>query len=113
MFAFWDTGWPGAAKVVEESSELTKELALLMMTGGDPQHWTGNVTPRIEDEIADLMASLETFVMLNPDKFNEGRILRRKIAKKQKFLDWRKEKLENPDIPIQQIGLNYGKENNR
>lgn len=59
--------WPGLAKVMEEMMKLGVELAKLQGTGGDRQHWTGDLLPRIRCEISDVRAALQFFEDVNPE----------------------------------------------
>lgn len=64
-FAFGGTVWPGLAKLAEESSEVGQVLAKLIQTGGDPQHWSGDLLQMLAEELPDQMAATAVFMELN------------------------------------------------
>jgi hypothetical protein len=64
-FAFGGTVWPGLAKLAEESAEVNQVLAKLIQTGGDPNHWSGDMVEKLVEELPDLLAALRVFVELN------------------------------------------------
>lgn len=95
-FAFGDDDWPGLAKLSEESGEVIQEIGKLMMTHGDPVHWSGNLRERLLDEISDLRAA-STFVLqhcFTPEERLAGQ--QRKATKYAKFLDWHNNPLADP-----------------
>lgn len=92
-FAFGDSVWPGAAKVVEESGEVLQVLGKLLMTHGDPAHWSGDLIPLIEEEIADLEAAISVFKTLNLDMLDVARMTSRTQIKIETYLDWHDEGL--------------------
>ena len=65
-YAFGGTVWPGLAKLTEEAGEVQQVLAKLIQTGGDPNHWSGDMIAKLVEELPDLAAALEVFVRLNP-----------------------------------------------
>lgn len=58
-FAFGAPDWSGVAKLNEELGELVALVGKLMATGGDPQHWQGDLRPKLLEEMADVSASIE------------------------------------------------------
>lgn len=58
--------WPGVGKAVEEMCELGGELGKLIGSGGDREHWTGDLVVRIRGEIADVRAALDFLEESNP-----------------------------------------------
>lgn len=82
--------WAGLTKVVEETSELNVELAKLQGSGGDPNHWSGNLIPKIEDEMADTYAAMAFFLSKNP-QISLDRIEARAKMKAAKFDGWHDE----------------------
>lgn len=59
--------WPGAGKTVEEQGELATVLGKLMGSNGERHHWSGDLVPMMQDEIADLRAALDILEELNPE----------------------------------------------
>jgi hypothetical protein len=58
-FAFGAPEWSGIAKLAEELGELQAVLGKLIGTGGDRQHWQGDLVPQLEEEMGDVGAALE------------------------------------------------------
>jgi NTP pyrophosphatase (non-canonical NTP hydrolase) len=85
--------WPGLAKAVEECGELIQAGAKLMAMGGeDALHWDGQGTTvtRLEDEIADVIASV-SFLRLHNPVLDGARIAERVAAKTALFRQWHDE----------------------
>ena len=88
-FAFGGTVWPGLAKFQEESCEVGQVLAKLIQTGGDPEHWSGNMVEKLVEEMPDLLASYYVFFMLNPVLHSRAdEMTERARMKVRKFLEW-------------------------
>lgn len=64
-FQFGGDTWPGTAKLLEEMGELQQVLGKLIMIGGLTRHWDGDLRPRLVEELADVQAALEFFVVHN------------------------------------------------
>ena len=93
-FAFGGTVWPGLAKLAEESGEVLQVLAKLIQTGGDPNHWSGDMVAKLVEELPDLAAALEVFVRLNPVLHPHVEAMRaRRDDKISKFLGWHRDTL--------------------
>lgn len=60
-YAIGSDRWPGTSRVLEESGELTQVLGKLMATGGDADHWSGDLRKKLVEEIGDLSAALAFF----------------------------------------------------
>lgn len=58
--------WPGVGKVGEEQGELGQVLGKLIGSGGSREHWTGDLVPMMQDEIADVRAALRFLEEANP-----------------------------------------------
>ena len=58
--------WPGIGKVAEEMNELGVVIGKLFGSGGDRQHWSGDLVHMMRDEIADVRAALDFLVEKNP-----------------------------------------------
>ena len=50
--------WPGVGKSTEEMGELLLVLGKLQGSGGEVEHWSGNLAKMMADEIADVTAVL-------------------------------------------------------
>ena len=86
-FSIGSDTWPGVTKVVEEVGELLQVLGKLQATGGRVDHWDGsNLKERLEDEIADVRASLEYVEMFND---LDGRSISKRVCDKvERFMEW-------------------------
>lgn len=79
--------WRGIAKIIEESGELNQVLGKLMpFPSGKHPDGKKNLKLRITDEVADLYAALEYFVVDN--KLDQDYISKRKSKKLRKFQKW-------------------------
>jgi hypothetical protein len=88
-FAFGGTVWPGLAKLQEETAEVNQVLAKLIQTGGDPQHWSGDMVEKLVEELPDLLAAYHTFFVLNPVLHEHAEAMNERAAMKVgKFLGW-------------------------
>ena len=87
-FAFGDDVWPGLAKLAEECGEVVQVIGKLMMTHGDPAHWSGNLRTMLVDEIADVIAAglfVRRFALTKEESdYIDNRIL----IKRLKFEAW-------------------------
>jgi NTP pyrophosphatase (non-canonical NTP hydrolase) len=87
-FAFGDEEWPGLAKLVEECGEVVQVVGKLMMTHGNPGHWSGDLRSQLVEEIGDVKAAIE-FVEAHCLTVEEREALTtRKYEKLVKFLNW-------------------------
>lgn len=89
-FSFGSKTWPGLAKLVEESGEVLQISGKLMMTGGDPNHWSGDLSLKMESELADTMAAIFFFIDNNP-QLNGDRIADMLNTKMATFTKWHEE----------------------
>lgn len=64
-FSIGSAVWPGTSKLIEEQGELLQVLGKLMATGGDPNHWSGDLRAKLVEEIADVAAALAFFQVHN------------------------------------------------
>lgn len=93
-FAFGGTVWPGLAKLVEEKDEVGQVLAKLIQTGGDPNHWSGDMVAKLVEELPDLSAALRVFVELNPVLHpHAAEMHERYETKAAKFRTWHRDAL--------------------
>ena len=99
-FAFGDENWPGLAKLVEECGEVVQVVGKLMMTHGDPAHWSGDLRAMLVDEVADVCAA-SMFVMEHCFTDAEGRdCMERQRAKIRKFRGWHADMDADPPPPL-------------
>lgn len=92
-FAFGDDLWPGVAKLNEECGEVVVEIGKLMMTHGDPDHWSGDLRERLLNEVADVEAAIVFYLRFNMTD-EERRCFRKRVSDKfTKFVTWRDEEL--------------------
>ncbi|MGN5375861.1 hypothetical protein [Sphingomonas hankookensis] len=88
-FAFGGTVWPGLAKLAEESNEVGQVLAKLIQTGGDSQHWSGDLVEMLVEELPDLLAAYHVFFCLNPVLHPHAAAMNdRALAKTRQFFAW-------------------------
>lgn len=116
-FAFGDPVWPGLAKLGEECGEAQEAIALtllsrhlgklgqvigkLMMTHGDPAHWSGNLRTMLLDEIGDVEASI-VFVCRHNLTEEERREMARRVTRKvTKFELWHADMDADPPPPLE------------
>jgi NTP pyrophosphatase (non-canonical NTP hydrolase) len=86
-FAIGSETWPGISKLVEELGEVAQVAGKLIATGGAAEHWDGtNLRVRLEDELADLEASIAFVIRRN--QLDSGRMAERRDAKLRLFNDW-------------------------
>lgn len=82
---------PGLSKLNEECGEVVQVVGKLMQTGGNPEHWSGNLRTMLMDEIADVLAAIN-FVVENNLTYEEiQQIAERTRVKAEKFDTWHKE----------------------
>lgn len=87
-FAFGDEQWPGIAKLVEECGEVIQVAGKLMMTHGNPAHWSGDLRPMLVDELGDLLAAIGFVAKWSLSEEEETALNRRCEEKWIKFEAW-------------------------
>ncbi len=97
MFTIGSKKWAGLSKMIEEAGELIQVCGKLMQVerlyGGHHYFGGGRDLKRdIEDEIADLMATLEFVAVMN--ELDETHIETRKLSKFDMFYEWHEEQSE-------------------
>lgn len=88
-FAFGSETLPGLAKLSEESGEVVQIIGKLMMTGGRFDHWSGDLEPKLVEEIGDLSAAL-IFVTRHAG-LDQAAIVERTKSKLDLFEKWHQE----------------------
>lgn len=79
---------PGLGKFTEEVGEALKEVGKIQGIGHLGNHWDGKgeLKTRIENELADVWASIDYFVQENG--LDKDRMKKRSKAKVKKFMGW-------------------------
>jgi NTP pyrophosphatase (non-canonical NTP hydrolase) len=91
QFAFGDDEWPGIAKLAEECGEVIQVVGKLMMTHGDPTHWSGDLRKMLAEELADVTAAAG-FVREHCLTMRERILVDERVrAKLHLFETWRRE----------------------
>ncbi len=57
--------WNGLSKLIEEMGELHQVCGKLIGSGGNTDHWAGDLRPKFIEEIGDTFAALRYFVLKN------------------------------------------------
>ena len=68
-----------------ECGEVVQVIGKLMMTHGDPVHWTGNLRAQLLDEVADVEAAIVFFNRHNMEPPERQQMARRVTDKVRKF----------------------------
>jgi NTP pyrophosphatase (non-canonical NTP hydrolase) len=93
-FAFGAPEWSGLAKLSEELGELQTVIGKLMATGGSREHWQGDLVPRLEEELADVVGAA-SHVMAYCPHLGVQRIEARTDVKIGLFEKWHDEGKDN------------------
>jgi hypothetical protein len=94
-FSIASAVWPGTSKLLEEQGELIQVLGKLMATGGDANHWSGDLRKMLVEEIADVCAAVRFFSAENLTLEEVGEVARRTEQKLALFREWH----SNPTRP--------------
>lgn len=79
--------WPGLLKLMEETAELQQILAKIAASEGT-DHWSGDLTPNLLDELGDVSASLMYFKRWNLTQDQRSRTQERASEKYRRFSYW-------------------------
>lgn len=90
-YTIGSTVWPGLSKLVEECGEVLQVAGKLMGSGGDTNHWSGELKQMFIDEIGDLLAAAAFFVDHND--LDRDAIAARRRAKMLQFEQWHRDNL--------------------
>jgi NTP pyrophosphatase (non-canonical NTP hydrolase) len=83
------------SKLGEECSELAQVACKAAQVGGlDQQHWDGDLRPKAEEEIGDVLAGME--FIINKYKLSRWNIDERRMAKLTLYQQWSKERSDTP-----------------
>jgi NTP pyrophosphatase (non-canonical NTP hydrolase) len=100
-FAFGDAAFPGLAKLNEECGEVIQVIGKLMMTHGNPAHWSGNLRAQLIEKLGDLSAALQ-FVGKHCLTGAERMRVRDRIEQKlAKFENWHADMDADPPPPLE------------
>lgn len=103
-FAFGDQRWPGVAKLTEECGEVLQVVGKLLMTHGDPAHWSGDLRAMLLDEVADLEGAIVFFCRHNLTPLERQAMARRVTAKVATFEEWHADMDADPPPALQPPG---------
>jgi len=95
-FSIGGTVWPGTSKLLEEQGELIQVLGKLMATGGDTEHWSGDLRKMLVEEMGDVAAALVFFQTENLTRDEVLQIAYRAEKKLALFREWHR----NPTKPV-------------
>jgi len=84
-FSIHSPEWTGLAKVIEEAGEVIQVGAKIITAGGRTD-WNGSdLAHRLEDELGDLMATINFLIESNSDQISQHAITTRHLDKLTKF----------------------------
>lgn len=104
-FAFGDETWPGIAKLSEECGEVVQVIGKLMMTHGDPVHWSGDLRQQLMEEMADVMAAVQFVGEICLTAGEREAIADRCAEKRAKFQRWHDQPEEDRPTPTDEALL--------
>lgn len=90
--------WPGLAKTLEETSELSAVLAQLIAFPGGYRPDGKDLIESLHEEVADALAAIDVLIGLNPDAIDYNLVGQRRRLKVEKYLDWHNA-LTGIDVP--------------
>lgn len=83
--------WPGTSKLIEEMGELHQVLGKLIASAGNTEHWSGDLRPKLVEEIGDVFAALEFFKTENMTNEEQQGVYDRATKKLALFRRWHEE----------------------
>ena len=83
--------WNGLSKLIEELGELQQVCGKLIGSGGDTNHWSGDLNEKFIEEIGDVQAAMNFFVDKNFGMFTKVAIARQAAEKYILFKQWDEE----------------------
>jgi len=87
-FAIGSEVWPGTSKLLEEQGELIQVLGKLMATGGDTNHWSGDLRKMLIEEVGDVLAAIVFFMEHNLSDVEREAVMDRGEHKTDLFNEW-------------------------
>jgi len=94
-YSIGSSEWNGLSKVIEELGELQQVCGKTIGSGGDQNHWSGNLVEKFIEEIGDSYAALDFFVDQNFSREDQARIYKQAHMKYERFRQWDKETKQN------------------
>jgi hypothetical protein len=94
-FSIGSQVWPGTSKLIEEMGELNQVLGKLIATAGDTEHWSGDLRPKLVEEIGDVLAAVTFFLGMNLNAYERIEIEARFAVKIALFEKWHTEQPSN------------------
>jgi NTP pyrophosphatase (non-canonical NTP hydrolase) len=80
--------WNGLSKLVEELGELGQVLGKLMGSGGNTNHWSGDLNEKLIEELGDVAAAMNFFITKNMNEDQIERIINQADKKETLFEEW-------------------------
>jgi O-acetyl-ADP-ribose deacetylase (regulator of RNase III)/NTP pyrophosphatase (non-canonical NTP hydrolase) len=91
MYQIGSDTWNGMSKLVEEMGELHQVCGKLMGNGGELSYWSGDLMPKFIEEIGDVLAALDFFIMHNFTNQEQDEIIGQNMMKLNRFMGWNKD----------------------
>lgn len=89
-YSIGSSKWNGLSKLVEECGEVTQVGGKIIGNDGALKHWDGsNLKKRVQEELADLLAATDFFIVTN--SLDDRAIQARRQRKLKRFIKWNKE----------------------
>ena len=83
--------WNGLSKLIEELGELQQVNEKLIGSGGETDHWSGDLRAKYIEEIGDVMAAVDFFLLENFTDDEIDAILEQADKKNKLFCQWSSE----------------------
>jgi hypothetical protein len=83
--------WNGLSKLIEELGELQQVCGKLIGSEGSTDHWSGDLKEKFIEELGDVSAAMDFFVVRNFDSCDISRIEFQRSLKYDRFNTWNKE----------------------
>lgn len=80
--------WNGLSKLIEELGELQQVCGKLIGSGGNTDHWSGDLNEKFVEELGDVYASLDFFIDMNFSPEVRCKIYNQSYTKYNKFQTW-------------------------
>jgi len=91
QYSIGSSKWNGLSKLIEECGEVSQVAGKIIGNDGALQHWDGsNLRRRMRQELADLLAAIDFFMVTNGLAY-DVQIQSRRKRKLKRFIKWNKE----------------------
>lgn len=87
-YSIGSDNWNGLSKMIEEMGELNQVCGKVIGSGGNSNHWSGDMRAKFVEELADVQAAMKFFIESNLTKEERDLIVKRKKKKFTKFREW-------------------------